>query len=133
MVSSRAQAPRKVLIVDQSSECREVLRTVLQRRGLDIYEADAGEQGLDIAKACRPDLVVLDLDTVGSENNAVFDGFDTQAREGSSVLVLLGGIRQCGNTRKNSDLIAKPYHYGPLVRKIEELLSQAAANGNGST
>ena len=34
-----------VLIVDASPDNREVLRTVLARRGLTIFEADAAEAG----------------------------------------------------------------------------------------
>ena len=38
-----------MLIVDRSEEAREVLRTVLQRRGVKTFEAQAPGEGLDLA------------------------------------------------------------------------------------
>ena len=57
---------RKVLIVDRSEENQEVLRTALERRGLRILAASRARQGMDLARAYRPDLIVLDLELENS-------------------------------------------------------------------
>ncbi|MGA7701688.1 MAG: response regulator, partial [Thermoguttaceae bacterium] len=53
---------RSVLIVDRSEETREVLQTVLERRGVRILAAGRAEKGLELARRHHPDLVVLDLE-----------------------------------------------------------------------
>jgi CheY-like chemotaxis protein len=48
MPDSAAEIKRSVLIVDGSAESREVLRTVLARRGVEVIEA-AGARALPAA------------------------------------------------------------------------------------
>jgi len=114
-------ASRSVLVVDQSDETREVLRTVLQRRGLSILEARAAQQGIDMARKHQPDLIVLDLETESCESDDSpldFDGPDGQPRP----VILLGTARRQAARLPGAEFVSKPYHYGPLIRRIEELL-----------
>ena len=121
MVSDWQQpGSQRVLIVDQSEDSREVLRTVLERRGVEIYEASERLVGLDLAKKCCPDLMVLDVETASPDGSSSCEGFNDQA---STHLVLLGSVSPAAGNHR-TQVVAKPYHYGPLIRKIEELLDQ---------
>ncbi len=126
-MTDRHNSPRRVLIVDQSEDTREVLRTVLQQHDVQIYEARGGAEGLDLARRCHPDVMVVDLDTVNPADISVCDGFNRQARLENSSLVLLGSVRRWRLATSYSDVVPKPYHYGPLLRKIESLLQQSSA------
>lgn len=112
----------RVLIVDQSEESREVLETALSRRGLSTFTAEAAEQGLSLAQQHQPDLVVLDLD-VDDTSAEAWSGplAGDDAREPVPV-VLLGGVRRNLARFPGGEFVPKPYHYGPLIRRIEELL-----------
>ena len=111
-----------VLIVDQSEDSREVLRTVLQRRGMETYEASRAEQGLQLAQQHRPGVIVLDLEAVPADDERIWDGFDAERRKNNTPMVILGNARRYGVSILNGQLVTKPYHFGPLIRKIEELL-----------
>ncbi|MGB6868570.1 MAG: response regulator [Acidobacteriaceae bacterium] len=50
-----------ILIADDRASSRELLRTVLQRAGYEVLEAEDGEQALAQARSGHPDLVLLDL------------------------------------------------------------------------
>jgi two-component system, cell cycle response regulator DivK len=50
-----------VLIVDDSDLNRKLARDVLQASGLDTLEAASGEEAIALARAHRPDVVVMDL------------------------------------------------------------------------
>ncbi|MCE5302192.1 MAG: diguanylate cyclase [Planctomycetaceae bacterium] len=52
----------KLLIVDDSPDSLEVARIRLAKEGLDIYCADGGRAGLEIARREKPDLILLDVD-----------------------------------------------------------------------
>ena len=52
----------KILIVDDDSTCRYILKKVLSKVGYDILEADCGKEGLRILKVEKPNLVLLDID-----------------------------------------------------------------------
>lgn len=52
----------RVLIADDHPGFRESLRGLLASEGMDVVgEAATGDQALQLAVACRPDLVILDL------------------------------------------------------------------------
>jgi DNA-binding response OmpR family regulator len=118
-----------VLIVDRSEESRDVLRTALERRGVRILETSRVADGLSLASAHRPDLVVLDLETVDANERSPAE-FAAVAEDNGSTLLLLGNALRVRGI-PDGEIIAKPYHYKPLVLKIEELLrarhSKAAA------
>lgn len=114
----------RVLIVDSSAENREVLRTVLSRRGLQIFEAGGADHGLELAREHHPDVIVLDLESEQAELGQVEDQFGAEARQQQSALVILGKARRASAAR--TQVIAKPYHFAPLVHTIEQLAAKAA-------
>jgi len=114
---------RSVLIVDRSEETRQVLETALDRRGLQVFSAHAAEQGLELAQRHRPDLIVLDLELDGSSPENLSTPFAAQSRTQHTPLIMLGSVRRSRRQRlPEGEFVAKPYHYGPLIRRIEELL-----------
>jgi CheY-like chemotaxis protein len=117
---------QSVLIVDPSEETREVLRTALERRGVRTYSACRAKQGLELARNLHPDLIVLDveLDFDGQSGDSSSENpFADQSRVDHTPLVMLGTVRRSTNGLPEGEFVAKPYHYGPLIRKIEELLA----------
>ena len=114
---------RSVLIVDQSDECREVLRTVLEHRGLRILEADAAETGLELARRHRPDLIVLDMELDASSPTSVTGEFASPCGAKPTPLVVLGSVRRADRPSAG-EFVAKPYQYAPLIRRIEQLLEE---------
>ena len=114
-------AQQSVLIVDRSAENREVLQTALERRGLRIFSAGKARQGLELAREHHPDVIVLDLELDDSSEESVSASFAEQSRTDRAPLVLLGSLRR--PALPEGEFVAKPYHYGPLIRKIEELLN----------
>lgn len=130
--ATRSLARRhSVLIVDQSSENREVLRTVLERRGLEIFEADAASEGLRLAQSHHPEVVVLDADAACDERALLSeqgrDAFDELAGTDDARLVVLGRLRGGRATRPDSRSLPKPFHFGALIDMIESLFSEARA------
>ncbi|MGA7698576.1 MAG: hypothetical protein WCB27_03145, partial [Thermoguttaceae bacterium] len=54
---------------------------------------------------------------------------ETPAPQYQPQFVLLGSLRRQGNDLPGSEFVAKPYHYGLLIRKIEELLDNTRESG----
>ena len=115
---------RSVLVVDALEETREVLRTSLGRRGVRILAACEPEQGLAMARRHRPDLIVLDLECERSQAQAT-GALAAESLADETPLVVLGSARRAAAALPAGQFVAKPYHYAPLIRKIEELLEQA--------
>ena len=113
-----------VLIVDAADETRDVLQTALERLGLRTLTASQSSQGLAMAQEHHPGLIVLDLEIDGEPSDAVAAQFAAQSEDEPS-LVMLGSVRR--RQVPQGEYVAKPYHYGPLIRRIEEILSAAPA------
>lgn len=111
---------RSVLIVDESADSREVLRTVLERRGMKILEASQAKEGLDMARRHQPDLIVLDLELEASPPE--FPSELAAQSTHQTPLVMLGSARRRAGGPHVGEFMSKPYHYAPLVRRIEQLL-----------
>jgi DNA-binding NtrC family response regulator len=121
---------RSVLIVDRSEETREVLQTVLERRGVRTLAADRAKTGLELAQRHRPDLIVVDLETCDAGvPPALGSAGGTPAPQYQPQLILLGSLRGWRSRVGEGEFVAKPYHYGPLIRKIEELLGNTRESG----
>jgi len=52
---------KKVLLVDDEDNIRELLRVALEDEDLDLYEAADGIEALAKAREIKPDLIVLDV------------------------------------------------------------------------
>ncbi len=122
---------RSVLIVDRSVETREVLQTALERRGVRTLAASRAEKGVELARRHHPDLVVLDLEMedMPAERFSASGTDDAAEWQYQPQFVLLGSLRRQGNRLPGSEFVAKPYHYGPLIRRIEELLDNTRESG----
>ncbi len=56
-----SSATRKILIVDDEAEIRNMLNIFLSVEDFEILEADCGKAALRVAVSAKPDLIVLDL------------------------------------------------------------------------
>lgn len=120
-----SQRQQSVLIIDHSADTRQVLRTALERRGVLILEAKRAEAGLKLARRHHPALVVLDLETIPAGGEAVRERLDSETENSRIPLVVLGNVRRSEALLPHQSVVQKPYHYGPLIRKIELLLADS--------
>src|SRR5207248_455101 len=56
-----AVAGKRVLVVDDDPDIRELLFTALEDEGFEVVPAGNGQEALAIIKTFRPDVIVLDL------------------------------------------------------------------------
>jgi CheY-like chemotaxis protein len=115
----------QVLIVDRSAESREVLRTLLERRGAATIEARRPDQAARLADLHRPDLIVFDAESDLSDRGSAGEQLGAVAGRTDTPIVILGTVARDPQRFPSGQFISKPYHYGSLIRKIEELLAAA--------
>lgn len=115
-------APR-VLIVDESAESQEVFRELLDRRGLTAVPARRAEQAAELARQHRPDLIVYDAESDRSDSFESTRQLVEAASNSHTPVIVLGSVRRYGPLLRNGQFVPKPYHYGQLIRRIDELLA----------
>ena len=60
---------KRILIADDKPNGRELVRTILENDGYEVFEATDGQQAVEKAHQLHPDLVILDL------HMPILDGF----------------------------------------------------------
>ena len=127
--SNARVAGKRVLVVDDDPDIRELLFTALEDEGFEVVPAGNGQEALSIIKTFRPDVIVLDL------MMPVMDGWqfanELRARdEGDEEIpiVLLSAARDLKTHAKAlaaADIIEKPFDLSELLPKIARVASAA--------
>lgn len=118
-------AMKSVLVVDPSDETRDILCSVLQQRGLRTWGARRTTEARELVETHAPDCIVVDLDDRLPGQTPC----EVAAQLGDrAVFVFLSATcRRAAQLPAPGELVAKPYQYAPLIRKIEVLLAATAA------
>ncbi len=123
-----ADAPQpEVLIVDDESQIRRLLRVMLEAGGYRVREADSGQIGLNETAYRRPDLVILDLGLPDLAGIVVLK----RLREWTTVPVLVLSVRGAESDKIAAldsgadDYLTKPFGSGELLARLRVLLRRA--------
>lgn len=120
-------ASRRVVVVDRSPESREVLRTLLARTGVEVHALRDPAAGARCAAAVRPHLVIADVETPQGSSDVHGQAHERLSRAAAvngAPIVILGTLPRGATPSGAVECIAKPYQYGALIRRIEELLER---------
>ncbi len=117
----------KVLIVDDESAIRESLSGVLEDEGYKTFVAENGQQGLDIASAEKPDLVLLDIWMEGMDGLEVLSRLKRRNPELPVVMISGHGTIETAvqATQKGAyDFIEKPPQVDRLLLTISRAIRE---------
>lgn len=82
------------LIVDDETDARQFIRSVLEPEGWEVAEAENGQTGLDQAKALKPDLIILDIQMPEKGGFTMFNELKGDPDLAGSKVIMLTGVRE---------------------------------------
>src|SRR6202171_4363187 len=115
----------KVLLIEDDRETAEEITAELADRGFEVQWAADGIEGLDKARSCQPDAMIVDRMLPGMDGLTVIEALRReQVRTPVLVLSALGGVddRVRGLRVGGDDYLTKPFAILELVARIEALL-----------
>lgn len=80
---------QRILVVEDNEKNLKLVRDVLQYKGYEILEARTGEQGVELALAFLPHLVLMDLQLPGINGEQAFQLIRDNERTSGIPIVAL--------------------------------------------
>ncbi len=120
----------KVLIVEDEEALRKVLQEKLQRAGFEVFVAEDGNEGWDMAKSKNPDIILLDL-ILPKRNGFDVLGMLKQDPELKSIPVfVLSNLAEDENLKKALQMGAEDYFVksqhpiNEVIEKVKDRLME---------
>lgn len=124
----------RILAVDDDAKIRDLLGTLLRRKGHQVLTADHGQRGVDLFRRERPDITILDIEMPnmnGIEVLRQIRQIDPQA----PVIILTGAgteafekqARELGVT----DFLAKGFSLHELGDALKRVMNQPGRPASG--
>lgn len=84
-------APRRVLLIEDNGDAREMLRLMLEIAGHVVYDAASGARGLELLETERPDVAIIDIGLPGLNGYQVARRIREHPNGRAMLLVALTG------------------------------------------
>jgi len=124
MMGEKMTDKARILIVDDESDIRKILRLLLEQRGYAVIEAVNGRDAVSLAHKTEVDLIIMDIMmpyVSGIEATSEIRRFST-----APVLFLtaksLDSDRMSAHMSGGDDYLVKPFSSTELMLKVESLI-----------
>lgn len=121
----------RILVIDDESSIRRLLRIMLERNGYEVDEASNGDAGIKKIRTDPPDLIITDLimpDKEGIETimelRRDFPGLKIIAMSGGGVIGAQEYLKMAKSVGAHR-IFKKPFEMGQLLEAVKDLLKQS--------
>jgi signal transduction histidine kinase/CheY-like chemotaxis protein len=120
-------SPRRVLVIEDHEDAREMMALMLKDAGHQVYQASDGAEGLAVALRERPDVAIVDIGLPGLSGYEIAVRLRATPEGTHMLLVALSGYGLAEDRRRSTEAgfdhhLVKPVDFGQLTR----VLSRAA-------
>ena len=120
--------PKKILIVEDEANIRELLRLYLEREGYTVLEAENGVEGIKKWKSDKPDMLLLDVMMPVMEGWAVCREIRAESDVPIIMLTAKGETadRVSGLEMGADDYIVKPLEMPEVIARVRAVFRRMA-------
>jgi DNA-binding response OmpR family regulator len=127
-------AGKTVLCIEDEPQMIDLIRLILETEGYVVLGARGGQEGLDLMRSEKPDLILLDLMMPEMDGGDVFHHMreEVELRD-IPVIVVTAKAAPIDkvlwiNVAKVDDYVTKPFGPRELVESVEEVLAKYRDN-----
>ena len=119
----------RVLVIDDEAPIRLLCRVNLEAAKIEVSEAEDGKSGLEVARAERPDVILLDVMMPGIDGWQVFEQLLQDESTAKIPIVFLTARAELRDQARGLELggidyVTKPFNPLNLAPLIEDLLAR---------
>ena len=100
--------PKRILIVDDEPDAISYISSVLEDNGYDYLSAENGEEGLELAKKEKPDMILLDLIMPEKSGMLMFQELKRDPELGKIPVVVVSGASEALGVDLKNFMIKQP-------------------------
>ena len=100
--------PKRILIVDDEPDAISYISSVLEDNGYEYLSAEDGEQGLELAKKEKPDMILLDLIMPGKSGMLMFQELKKDPELGKIPVIVVSGASDALGVDLRNFMIRQP-------------------------
>ena len=117
-----------VLIVDDDTMTRTMMRANLEKLGLNILEAADGRQALEIFNRSRPDLVLMDMQMPNLDGVRACKKIRALPHCKTLPIIIVTNLADSDSAKRAAaagatDFITKPIHWSLLSHRVQHYLN----------
>jgi two-component system cell cycle response regulator DivK len=125
--------PTRVLVVEDNPLNLKLVRDVLLRAGFEVIEARSGEEGVAQARACTPDLILMDLQLPGIDGTQAMRMIKDDPDATDIPIVALTAFAMAEDRERAlssgfDGYLSKPISVRDLPRQISEFVPERSGN-----
>jgi two-component system, cell cycle response regulator DivK len=118
---------RRILVVEDHEDNRRILRDLLTSVGYEVIEAITGEQGVKLAEAHVPDLILMDIQLPGLDGYEATRRIKANPRLRPIPIIVVTSYALSGDDVKAFEAgcnayVSKPFSPRVLLAKIREFV-----------
>jgi len=119
-----------ILLIEDNRDYARTLQSNLEREGYEVSVASTGVEGLQLAKAQQPDLIILDLMLPAMNGFTVLQRLRDEGREAPVLIMTALGTEEeklRGFGLGADDYVVKPTGLLEILARVKALLKRAGA------
>ncbi len=129
-----SMAKESVLVVDDEEDILELVTYNLAKEGYQVSAASTGEEGLNLVRSRKPDLVVLDLMLPGTDGLEVCRAIKSDPKTNKTPVIMLTAKGEEADIVQGlelgaDDYITKPFSPRVLLARVKAVLRRDASGG----
>ncbi len=121
----------KIMIIDDEQDVLDYLTTVLQANGYEAMKCKTADQGMEMARKNRPDLICLDIMMPKETGISFYAKLKKTAEFKNVPVVIISGAIQRGEfdfrSYVDDDTIEEPEYYVEKPIVVDEFLNLVAS------
>ena len=122
-------AKKRILIVEDERQMVEMMKMRLEANDYEVLAAYDGQEGLDMAKKEKPDLIILDLMLPKMNGYKVCGLLKKDARYAKIPIMIFTAKAQEEDKKLGEEVgadgyLTKPFEPETLLNKIKELIKE---------